>query len=132
MRRSEPPAPDRVLRGAVAGVLALVALAGLAHGLGLDAHAVLPWLPGCPFRALTGWPCPGCGMTRALLALGQLRLADAVAAHPLAPALLVAMIAFLARRPRRRLAVRAPLPQLGLALVVVVWGVRLANDLVPD
>jgi hypothetical protein len=33
-------------------------------------------LPGCPFRAMTGLDCPGCGMTRGLRAL--------VRGHPLA------------------------------------------------
>lgn len=27
------------------------------------------WFPQCPFRLLTGWSCPGCGIQRALHAL---------------------------------------------------------------
>ncbi len=37
----------------------------------------------CPFANLTGHPCPGCGMTRAGLALLHLDMAHAVALHPL-------------------------------------------------
>lgn len=38
---------------------------------------------GCVFQALLGIPCPGCGMTRAVLALLRLDLAAAFAYHPL-------------------------------------------------
>lgn len=31
--------------------------------------ATTAWLPSCPFHALTGWWCPGCGTTRAAHAL---------------------------------------------------------------
>ena len=38
---------------------------------------------GCVFRAVTGVPCPGCGMTRAWLALLRGDVASAIAYHPL-------------------------------------------------
>ncbi len=43
-------------------------------------------LPACPVRRLTGWPCPGCGTTRAALAWAELDPAAAFAANPLAAA----------------------------------------------
>ena len=51
----------------------------------------------CPFRRLTGLPCPGCGLTRSWVYLAHGRWGDAFAAHPFG---LVAV----ARRggPRRR------------------------------
>ena len=39
----------------------------------------------CPFRRITHLPCPGCGMTRALLALCRGDLHSALAIHPLSP-----------------------------------------------
>lgn len=66
--------------------MALLALAPLGAGL---ARA----LPACPVKRLTGWPCPGCGTTRAALAWAELDPAAAFAANPLAAlgwALLVA------------------------------------------
>ena len=39
--------------------------------------------PPCPFRTLTGWPCPTCGGTRCALALARLDLAGAFAFNPL-------------------------------------------------
>ena len=45
--------------------------------------AVWLWLTGCPIYRLTGIPCPGCGMTRALLRLLSLDFAGAWYYHPL-------------------------------------------------
>ncbi len=39
--------------------------------------------PPCPFRALTGWLCPGCGATRALYQLLHGNLMAAFALNPL-------------------------------------------------
>jgi hypothetical protein len=39
--------------------------------------------PTCPFLAVTGWWCPGCGSLRMLHALGDGRLADAFWLNPL-------------------------------------------------
>jgi hypothetical protein len=43
-----------------------------------------PYVPACPFRAITGIPCPTCGTTHAALALLSGRLGDAFTANPLA------------------------------------------------
>lgn len=63
--------------GAVAA--ALVALSPLAPRLAAG-------LPACPIKATTGWPCPGCGTTRAALALGDFDPLAAFAVSPLAAA----------------------------------------------
>ncbi len=36
------------------------------------------WMPKCPFRLLTGWNCPACGLQRALHALLHGRFAEAL------------------------------------------------------
>ncbi len=41
------------------------------------------FLPGCPFRALTGFTCPGCGTTRGLHLLLHGNLAAAFQLNPL-------------------------------------------------
>ena len=46
--------------------------------------ALAPLLPACPFRAITGIPCPTCGSTHAAIALLHGRLGAALAANPLA------------------------------------------------
>ena len=40
-------------------------------------------LPFCPLASVLGVPCPGCGLTRATLALGHGDLRQALALHPL-------------------------------------------------
>jgi hypothetical protein len=50
----------------------------------------------CPIKALTGIPCPGCGMTRSFIAIAQGNLQGAVAYHlfgiPLFLGLLIATV----------------------------------------
>ena len=48
-----------------------------------------PLLPPCPFHALTGLPCPGCGTTRAALALARGDVAAALGWNPLAAGVFV-------------------------------------------
>ena len=75
---------------ALAWVLAAGALSACALA------PVLPVLarfaPVCPFHALTGVPCPGCGSTRAVLALFRGDVAAAFGFNPLAATALAAGI----------------------------------------
>jgi len=39
----------------------------------------------CPFRRVTGLPCPACGLTRSWVQFAHLNVDDAFAAHPFGP-----------------------------------------------
>jgi hypothetical protein len=83
---------------AIARVAAGAWLAAIGGGLvlgaigGAPARAVADGGPGCPLRAATGVPCPFCGMTHAVLAMGGGELRSALAFHPLAPLVLVVVV----------------------------------------
>jgi hypothetical protein len=72
----------------LAWVLALGAVSALV--LAPVLARVAPFVPGCPFHALTGVPCPGCGTTRALLALVRGDVPAALAWNPAATVALLA------------------------------------------
>lgn len=80
---------------------------------------------GCPIRFATGVSCPGCGMTRAWISALTLRFDLAIAYHPLfwlVPPLFF-LVAMRQRIPRNLF---NALIALSLALIIVVWLVRLA------
>jgi Protein of unknown function (DUF2752) len=78
-------APTALTRGRRAVLLPLgVAAAGLI-GAGLVASVdpnVAGHYPTCPFLALTGWYCPGCGALRAIHAMAHGDLMTALARNP--------------------------------------------------
>ena len=47
----------------------------------------------CPLRAVTGIPCPSCGLTRALAHLERGHWAEAVRFHPFAPLIFLLVLA---------------------------------------
>ncbi|MBB4136022.1 DUF2752 domain-containing protein [Gordonia humi] len=81
----------------------------------------------CPFRRLTGLPCPGCGLTRSFVYTMHGDLPAAFAAHAFGPPLvafsLVAAVTAVVRRRRGhgavdlRRAVRHPL----VVVAVIAW-----------
>jgi hypothetical protein len=109
----------------------LIGLAIGVYGLGAAAArhvAPLLQLPSiCMFRLATGVPCPGCGSTRAGLALLQGHLGEALRQNPLTASLMVlaalyAVAWLVARGFGRRWRPRLGIPGRGwgLALVLVV------------
>lgn len=118
-----------VLWGAVA--VACLALLPLASQLA-------PGLLACPIKSHTGWPCPSCGTTRAMLALAEL---DPLAAFALNPLIVLGFLGFvvcgvvaaiwaLADRPLPGLPTRLPIPVRAAAVAVFVlnWLYLVAND----
>ena len=81
---------ERVVVWSLAGAVLLY--------FGLSASGV--YVHHCPLHRLTGLMCPGCGMTRAVFALGCGRMTAMWAAHPFALyfavlALLILVVSFL-------------------------------------
>ena len=78
----------------------------VAGGTMLAAGLALPVLPGhpslhCPLRALTGLPCPLCGLSTSVEETVRLHLGDALAANPLGVLLVLAALVLLVLRPVR-------------------------------
>ncbi len=62
-------------------VIPVLSGAGLVLSALVPAGAIPDLLP-CPFKLLTGWPCPGCGLTHAICHISHGELALAWAANP--------------------------------------------------
>lgn len=108
--------------------------------LGLGAFAVLRRidpnvagnpLPPCPFLALTGLFCPGCGSTRCLHALVNFDLTGALAMNPLLvvslPPLALLVLHGAGLLPRRLLPLRNALAAPNLWLVALIGYAVLRN-----
>jgi hypothetical protein len=113
--------------------LAVTAVA--AAQMGAVASGVGGWP--CPLRSFAGIPCPGCGLTRAAVALVRGEWGESLSRHAFAPVLVLALVAFavaavLPRRQREafaafaeRLERRTHAALLLPAALLLYWLVRL-------
>ena len=88
----------------------------------LAAAAVRPLIPGqpglpCPFRAITGIPCPLCGLTTSVTEAVHLRLGEALAVTPAGVVAVVLAVALLLARRRESVSVPSWLIPTTLALM---------------
>lgn len=118
--------PGQRLRRLCAG-LALVGAVGLGYALWVN---LTHWAIPCPFHAVTGLQCPGCGVSRMCLALLRLDVAGAWQANPMLLLLLPLLGGLLGYRgvvyvrrgnaPTQRW---ETLVWSGLAVVLLLWGI---------
>lgn len=106
LRRVRLSSADVVAVGGVAAV-------GLSFLLSPDHVEAGPVL--CPFRALTGLPCPGCGLTRSWVYASHGWWRESFAAHPFGIVVMAAILAFAAAVVVRRIRHAAP-PQVDRVL----------------
>ncbi|MEO9322354.1 DUF2752 domain-containing protein [Nocardioides sp. C4-1] len=116
-----PAAASIATAGAGAAVLALGAAVVLSPD-GIEDGPVV-----CPFRRLTGLPCPGCGLTRSWVYLAHGRWDDAYSAHPFGIVAMAAAVALVAAVVLG-LVTRRPMPDVDRVLrrtwalaVVAAW-----------
>ena len=87
---------DQFLRISVILVLAAISSAGVfLYFFEIDFINHLPTKSLCPFHAISGLRCPGCGMTRAMISLGQLKPGAAVGYNLFSMPLLILMVVYL-------------------------------------
>ena len=87
------------------------------------------FFPSCPFRALTGFNCPGCGTTRALHQLLHGNVVSAFELNPLMilllPVVVYALVSFtksaITRRPMPNISIQPGYVWLSLILVFGFW-----------
>jgi hypothetical protein len=88
-------------------------------------------IPGfhCPFRTLTGIPCPTCFLTRATATALQGNLVEAVQLHLFGPAVAALLLVWSARGIMKGRLVHPPLPGPGLVVaaptLMLYWLLRL-------
>jgi hypothetical protein len=63
----------------------------------LIAAIVFSFTAGCPFLLVTGIPCPGCGMTRAILSALRFDFTAAFGYHPLFPLVILCAAVLIVR-----------------------------------
>jgi hypothetical protein len=110
------PEPNR--RFGFADALGIVGASGLLAAR-LFPFSSLPFWS-CALRAKTGWPCPGCGLTRAAERVARGDLFYAIEANPLG-ALAMVFLALLAGWSFLHLAFKVPIPQVRLSPKEGLW-----------
>lgn len=93
-----PAGPVGLRRGAsaaaVSGAAGLAGVAAVGAAFALDPAHIDDGPVLCPFRLLTGLPCPGCGLTRSWVYLAHGQWSDAWLANPFGIVSMLGVLAF--------------------------------------
>jgi len=111
------PPPNR--RFGAFDALGLLGWAGLLTARFIPVARLIPFW-GCKFRQVTGYPCPGCGLTRSADFLTHLRPLAALKANPLGT-VAYAVFAVLAVWTLLHLVFKVPVPDVELSAREWLW-----------
>jgi hypothetical protein len=105
------PKPNRVF--GIIDALGLLGFVGLLVARFIPVAKIIPFW-GCMFRQTTGWPCPGCGLTRVADRISHGNVVGAFDANPLG-AVAAIVLATLAVVSALHLAFKLPIPEVVLS-----------------
>jgi hypothetical protein len=110
-------------------LLSGICLSGISYYIyHIDTVAMMGKVVLCPFRLITKLPCPGCGMSRAFLSIGQLKFQQAVNYNIFSPLLFLLMISYLIPNIYNsviRIMLKYRLQWALLVIILINWGYRL-------
>lgn len=90
--------PKTALRIFLAVIFIFVFASGLLfYFWGQNLYDYFSHMPLCPLRTFTGMLCPACGLARAFLLLGQLKIKEALILNPLSLPLLILIFFYVIR-----------------------------------
>ena len=119
---------DSVLRGLSMVVVSAAAISGLSYFfLGVDTVARLPHLLPCPFKMIFGLSCPGCGMTRGILSLGQLNLIRAMNFNPFSIVIFWIIFFYAIKGRFPAIVLNKIFIKVFFGLVIIMWFFGLSN-----
>lgn len=136
-RERKPTRGTHTISGAplaIATALAGAAAAAVALGASGVVDGAAPSIVTCPLRALTGLPCPLCGMTHSLISFGNGDFLAGLSQAPAIPLVLALTITLLVLGPVALIRGRGlRFPAWGavavVTIVVVAWALRLSATL---
>ena len=105
------PSPDlhqRIAAVSSTEVTAAIGVGGIVIAALLPAGGIEDGPVLCPFRALTGLPCPGCGLTRSWVYLMHGDIGSSLASNWFGPVLIVAVLVLAVVSLRSRLRGKRP------------------------
>ncbi len=115
--------PDRLLRVIVLAILGSITVSGLVYHLfNVDILDLMPGTTICIFHLITDLPCPGCGMGRALIYLGQLKVIEAVSSNLFSLPLAGCMVTYCIHGRAPALFKRPPIIW-SLLILVIIFGI---------
>lgn len=119
-------APEKLLYYSTGAILCLVISSGVLYYFWkINLADYLPGFSLCLFHGITDKPCPGCGMSRAFLLLGQLRIEEALEMNLLSAPLLLLMLSYFTLKRAPLWLENKYLVYLILFTVLVFWIIRL-------